>query len=241
MSFIAGGTVCQMSFRPDVHIWSRCSSFVWTEGYIRTIGSARKDALKPGESHHGVYTKSCSSWHTVWSHGGVDVIRAYLSISILPRTHVWCSGRISALLFGIPSLGSLAVSSKSSSLSKLLFRVFLVDPLSLALSPGFPLLSPSSIHRNFSRVNKTIWHFRLCWGPVGPKLAGKRLYAYSDTQWCTRRQRVPLELWSGGGNEKGRKKLWPLPVSNTWKTHSNMQVIDQVVMFKSGSWRLMSA
>ncbi|CAB1459132.1 unnamed protein product [Pleuronectes platessa] len=32
-------------------------------------------------------------------------------ISLLPRTHVWCSGRVSALLFGIPSSEISAVSS----------------------------------------------------------------------------------------------------------------------------------
>lgn len=94
---------------------------------------------------------------------------ALCRITILPRTHVWCSGRASALLFGILSFGTSEVSPKSDSVSKLVFRVFFCKPPPLSLQvPHFfhPLQYTVISHVLTGRSD------RLCWGPVGPKFVG---------------------------------------------------------------------
>lgn len=72
-------------------------------------------------------------------------------ITILPRTHVWCSGRLSAVLFGIPSLRSPQFSLRVQLFRKTsLPREFDALSLSLTLSlfPFSPLcFRDSSIHR----------------------------------------------------------------------------------------------
>lgn len=144
---------------------------------------------------NGTRTKAwinSSMWSTksyslckVCPHACVDAIRAsrpYRSLTSDSCLVLWayvCSP------FRHSLIRTSAVSPKSNSLSQLLFRVFFCNPL----SPGFPLLSPSSMYCNFSRVHKTIWHFRLCWGPVGPNLPAETLRA----------QRHPTVHWAAAG------------------------------------------
>lgn len=135
----------------------------------RTIGSKRKETLN--------LDKRCSPliaahYDSVWSHVCMDALRAsppYHNLTSDSCLVLWpyvCSP------FRHSLIRISAVSSESSSLSKLLFRVFLQPPLS-RFSPSFTLFHTL----NFSRVNKTIWHFRLCWGPVGPNLPAETLRA----------------------------------------------------------------
>ena len=100
---------------------------------------------------------------------------------ILPRTHVWCSGRMCTLLFGIPSLGppqfppgparflSLSLSLSLSltlspspplSPSKRLLRGFSAAPLSLSLSlsrfsPSFTLFHTLKFSHVLTRLSDT--------------------------------------------------------------------------------------
>lgn len=85
-------------------------------------------------------------------------------------------------------IGTSEVPPKSDSVSKLVFRVFLQTPL----SPGSSLLSLSSIYCHFSHVNRTIWQTVL--GSGRTEVCRRRIYAHSDTQRCSRRQPVPLDL-----------------------------------------------
>lgn len=100
--------------------------------------------------------------------------RVYMDVSavsqILPRTHVWCSGRMCTLLFGIPSLDLRSFPQVQLSLSLFLsysFSFFFkASPPPIFCSPSLsrfpPFFHPLPYTEIFSRVNETICHFRLC-------------------------------------------------------------------------------
>lgn len=126
--------------------------------------------------------------------------------SILPRTHVWCSGRMSSPLFGIPSIRSPQFPQCPALSQKLLFRVNLQPPLSRS-----PPLSPSSTHW-ISHVLTRLSDTSDCVEVRSDQTCRLRLYAHSDTQW----QWVPQALsrvgrglqWCWGDEKVGKR--WPL-------------------------------
>lgn len=109
--------------------------------------------------------------------------------SILPRTHVWCSGRMSSPLFGIPSIRSPQFPQCPAFSQKLLFRVNLQPPLSRS-----PPLSPSSTHW-ISHVLTRLSDTSDCWGPFGPNLPAETLRA----------QRHPMAVSPKGLIESGTR------------------------------------
>lgn len=146
-------------------LWSPC-----TESHIRTIGFKRK-TVKSEINASMLFTKRYTLWQSVCSHVCADATRASLPYHSLTSDSCLVLWAYVCCPFRHSLIRTSALSPKSNSLSELLFRVFF-SFLAAPLSPGFPLFSPSSMYCNFSRVHKTIWHFRLRWGPVGPKLAG---------------------------------------------------------------------
>lgn len=110
-------------------------------------------------------------------------------IAVLPRTHVWCSGRMSALLFGIPSLGPPQFPRSPTLYHNFSSAYFFATP-SLPVFPFFHPLQCTVISHVFTRLSDT----SDCAGVRSDQTCRRRLYAHSDTQRCTERQRVPLDL-----------------------------------------------
>lgn len=91
---------------------------------------------------------------------------ALCRITVLPRTHVWCSGRTSALLFGILSLGPPKFPRSPTQCQNSSSACFCKPP-SLQVPHFFHSLQYTVISHMLTGLSD-----RLCWGPVGPKFVG---------------------------------------------------------------------
>lgn len=128
--------VCHMNHAGE--FMSRILEFCCPFTHTRTHQGARIEAEHaPPPPKKPTDINSYTRWDTrvPWCH-------PRLSPTLLPRTHVWCSGRVSAPLFGIPSSGppqfprSPALSIRTS-----LPRISLPPFFPLPLSPSFTLFA----------------------------------------------------------------------------------------------------
>lgn len=134
-------------------------------------------------------TKSYSLWQSVCPHACVDAIRAsrpYHSLTSDSCLVLWayvCSPfRHSLITPQFPRSPALYRNFSSA--------YFFFATLSLPVFPFFHPLQCTVISHVFTRLSDT----SDCAGVRSDQTCRRRLYAHSDTQRCTERQRVPLDL-----------------------------------------------
>lgn len=174
----------QISFRPDmpIQMFRHC---LWTLHRDCWL----KKAKTRGTLDEFIIVdilKSCSFWLCVWSHVCVDAITA--SLPYLALTSDSCLVLLPYVCspFRHSLIKTSAVSSESCSINSALPRNF----AALSLCRVSPL-SPSSIHQ-ISHALGRLSDTSDCAGVRSDQTCRRRLYAHSDTQRRTKRQRVPL-------------------------------------------------
>lgn len=133
-------------------------------------------------------------------------------------------------------IGTSAVSPKSDSVSKLVFCVFLQTP-SLQVFHFFHSLQYTVISHVLTRLSDT----SDCAGVRSDQSWRLRLYAHSDTQRCSQRQRVPLDLsrricWVVIGVGIKRKERYDLSFVSSVFMKQTVTYNSVILMFLSLNW-----